>query len=220
MDRESKATRIPHRTSIAVWDMPSPTVKGTVFTVTVGVTCAASYQLVRQLVIVRNQEDSAIGQGALEEGTWPGTTALYGTQVRLTAPTCEGVHRSAVETPMAFHSGQLHQCTQATLSYRTAKPPEHQVTITVSERDSGAPLEKAEVTLGLYRAMTDDQGRARLAVASGKRPTGVEARIRSTASDYLGERQRHGPDKRGRCPSKAQMLSRPGCDRPRRRSRP
>ena len=39
--------------------------------------------------------------------------------------------------------------------------------MTVSERDCGAPLEQAEVSLGLYRAMTDGQGRARLAVPSG-----------------------------------------------------
>ena len=167
MDRESRAASIPHRTSIAVWDVPSPVVKETAFTVTVGAKCAAGCQLVGQPGIVRNQKGSAVGQGAIEEGPWPGTTALYATQVQLTAPTSEGVHLWTVETTIAFHSDQLHQCASATLSFRIAKPPEHQVTVTVSERDSGAPLEKAEASLGLYRTMTDDQGRARLAVPSG-----------------------------------------------------
>ena len=61
-----------------------------------------------------------------------------------------------------------HAGSSSTFSFRTAGPPDHRVTVTVCEREAGAPVAGAEVRVGLYRAATDAGGRAVLDVPAGE----------------------------------------------------
>lgn len=75
--------------------------------------------------------------------------------------------------------GAAHAVASSTFSFRTAGPPDHRVTITVREQGAGAPVARAEVRVGFYRAATDARGRAVLDVPAGEydvsaRKTGYE----------------------------------------------
>ena len=60
-----------------------------------------------------------------------------------------------------------HEDASATFRFRTVRPPDHGVTVTVAERGTDTPLENVQVRLGVYRASTDERGRASLAVPTG-----------------------------------------------------
>ena len=136
----SQSTTTPHPTSIAVWDVPSPVVVNSSFTVNVGMTCSLACQLTGQLIEVRDESGVQAGEGRLGDTPWPGTSALYGAEVHLAAPAGEGMYTWAV-TFAGTESEMPHEDASATFSFRTARPPDHRVTVTVRERDTEAPLE-------------------------------------------------------------------------------
>lgn len=161
----SFATR-PHATSMAVWDVPSPVVVNRSFSVKVGVKCSATCRLAGQLIEVRDDGGTLIGEGRLGEMPWPGTSALYVADVELAAPATEGTLAWSAGFP-ATQAALPHETVSATFSVRTAKPPEHRVTIRVTDKETEAPLEHVDVRLGAYRALTDARGVASLEVPGG-----------------------------------------------------
>jgi len=159
-------TTLPHPTSMAVWDVPSPVIMNRSFKAKVGVKCSAACQLAGRLVQVFDEEGIQIGGSTLGEGPWPGTSALYVAEVELTAPGTEGL---ALWSAMfaAAEPGLPHDEASATFSFRTARPPEHRVTVQVVEKETATPLEDVEVRLGVYRASTDAAGLASLELPGG-----------------------------------------------------
>ena len=158
---------MPHPTSIAVWDVPSPVVVNSSFEVKAGLKCLVSCQLPGQLIAVRDEEGLQVGEGKLGDTPWPGTSALYGTKVNLAAPTGEGTYSWTV-TFAGAESEIPHEDASAAFSFRAARPPDHKVTVTVVEEDSQTPLQNVQVRLGVYRALTDEHGLASLEVAKGE----------------------------------------------------
>jgi hypothetical protein len=159
-------TTIPHPTSMAVWDVPSPVIMSRSFKAKVGVKCSAACQLAGRLVQVFDEEGIQIGGSTLGETPWPGTSALYVAEVELTAPGTEGLALWSVMFAAA-EPGLPHDEASATFSFRTARPPEHRVTVQVVEKETAAPLEDVEVRLGVYRASTDATGLASLELPGG-----------------------------------------------------
>jgi hypothetical protein len=155
-----------HTTSIAVWDVPSPVVTGRSFRVKVGVKCSAMCRLAGQRIEVCDEGGTPIGEAVLADIPWPGTSGLYVADVRLAAPATEGTlawsARFAAVVPES-----PHEESSAIFSMRIARPPEHRVTVHVTDKDTAAPLEGVEVRLGIYRASTDAQGLAYLEVPGG-----------------------------------------------------
>ena len=158
---------IPHPTSIAVWDVPSPVAINSPFKIRAGLKCLVSCHLTGQMVFVRDEEGLLVGQGKLSDTPWPGTSALYGTTVNLTAPTKEGTRSWTV----IFSSREAeisHEDATAAFSFLAVRPPDHTVTVTVVEKETQAPLQNVQVRLGLYQASTDEHGLARLEVPRGE----------------------------------------------------
>ncbi|MGW8178828.1 MAG: carboxypeptidase-like regulatory domain-containing protein, partial [bacterium] len=60
-----------------------------------------------------------------------------------------------------------HTGASATFSFRTNRPPEHTIKITVTEEETAEPVENVEVRLGVYRASTDEQGSAIVELPKG-----------------------------------------------------
>ena len=61
-----------------------------------------------------------------------------------------------------------HEAAGCTFSFRTVEPPENTVTVTVVDHDTETPLAAADVHLGVYRASTDAEGKARVEVPAGE----------------------------------------------------
>jgi hypothetical protein len=157
---------LPHATSLAVWEVPSPVVMGERFSIKVGAKSAAACELKDKKIQVSNQAGAVIAQGQLGDAPWPGTSALYWTEVELTAPDQEGMFwctvkfaAADVETP--------HERSSSKFSVAIVRPPEHRLTVEVFEKATKAPIEDAQVRLGAYRAATDPSGRAEVAMPKG-----------------------------------------------------
>ena len=156
-----------HPTSIAVWDVASPVVVSGLFTVKVGTKCADACQLGGQQVVVQDERGIAVGEGRLGDTPWAGTSALYVGEVELAAPAGEGVYSWSV-TFAGTESTPSHESASARFGFRTARPPEHRVTLMVTDRDTEAPLESVQLRLGAYRARTDARGQAGIEVPPGR----------------------------------------------------
>jgi hypothetical protein len=157
---------IPHGTSLAVWAVPSPVVMGARFTVKVGAKSAAGCELRAKKIQISDQTGTVVAHGNLQETPWPGTSALYWTEVELPAPTQEGMFWWSVN----FAGAQLetpHEGASSKFSVAVVKPPEHRLTIEVLEKDTKAPIADAQVRLGAYGAATDPSGRAEVAMPKG-----------------------------------------------------
>ncbi len=159
------STILPHATSVAVWDVPSP-VRGSRFGVRVGIKCSALCSLGGQLVEIRDEAGVKLGEGRLGEDPRPGTSALYEAEVSLVAPSQAGVFSRSV----SFAPTELdlpHREASGDFTFRSLEPPEHTVTVRVVPKDFDAPMDNIEVRLGAYRAETDERGLASVEVPKG-----------------------------------------------------
>ena len=157
---------MPHATSLAVWAIPSPVVMGERFSLKVGAKSSSGCALKGTKIVISDQGGTVLAQGSLQDAPWPGTSALYWTEVEVPAPEQEGMFwctvsfaAADIETP--------HERSSAKFSVAIVRPPEHRLTIEVLEKDSKAPVEDAQVRLGAYGAATDTAGRAEVALPKG-----------------------------------------------------
>jgi len=160
----SRAT--PHHTSLAVWSVPSPVRVEGGFSITVGAKSSGACALGGAKIEVRNDTGAPAGQGILGDTPWPGTGALYWTDVALASPSREGLQRWSV----AFAATDLelpHLSSSAEFSFTAVKPPEHGVTVKVTENRVATPVADVQVALGPYRAATDKAGSAYIVVPAG-----------------------------------------------------
>jgi hypothetical protein len=159
----------PHATSLAAWDHPSPVVVGEQFRLAVGAKCTSACRLIGEQVDIQDEQGALVGSGVLESEPFAGTTGLYWTNIEVTAPPEEGrycwsVRLSAGRTRLPHSSGT------AVFSFVAVRPPDHDVCVTVVDRDTRQPIRDAQVRVGVYRASTDESGTARLSVTAGEHP--------------------------------------------------
>jgi len=157
---------IPHGTSLAVWDIPSPVVMGQRFAVKVGAKSAANAALKGLDIAVYDSTDMVVARGRLRDAPWPGTTALYWDEVELTAPAEQGLSKWSVRFA-AEGLALPHEGTVAEFSAAVVRPPEHRLTVKVVEQASKAPIEDVQVRLGAFRATTDPTGIAQVMMPKG-----------------------------------------------------
>jgi len=156
---------LPHATSLAVAN-PSPVVMGHPFKIKVGAKSSGACELQGAQVEIQDETGARIGVGTLGETPWVETGALYWTEVDLAAPMKEGV----VSWSVRFAPAALkipHDGSSAEFSFATVRPPEHSVTVSVIEKDTGVPIANAQVRVGAHRASTDESGLATLKTAGG-----------------------------------------------------
>ena len=157
---------VPHKTSVAVWGVPSPVEAGGKLAVTVGIKSAGGCELRGAAVEVTDEAGTALGRARLGDTPWPGT-GLYWAEIALTAPACTGTHSWCAAFP-AQEVRLAHDTSRAAFGFAVVPPPEHQLTVRVTEADGAAALAGVELALGPYRAATDAMGTARLDVPAGR----------------------------------------------------
>ncbi len=157
---------LPHTTSMAVWNVPSVVVANSAVKVNVGMRCSAACCLAGRVVEVVDHRGTTIGEGTLGDSLWPGTDALYWTEIELKAPSVEEIaaYRALGGNP---ESEPLHERAAASFSFRTTRPPEHEVTVHVVDKNTGTGVSAVEVRLGPYIRPTDELGYVRVDVPGG-----------------------------------------------------
>jgi len=157
----------PHKTSMAVWDLPSPVMMNSQSKIKVGVKCSAECQLGGKDIEVYDEKAAKAATGRLGETPWPQTSGLYWAEVELAAPATEGGYSWTAKFPAA-ELELPHEEASSSFSFRTARPPEHVVTVEVIDKDTKTPIKNARVFLNPYRTYTDECGVAKLQVPKGE----------------------------------------------------
>jgi hypothetical protein len=158
---------VPHKTSLAVWAVPSPLPIGDPFSVTVGAKSSGACELNGARLEVLDEAGIVVGRGTLGDIPWPGTVGLYWTQIALSAPPAEETFSWRAAFP-AQAIGLAHDASSATFGFTTVKRPEHLLTVKVTESEGAAPIPDVEIALGPYRAATDVAGLASLDIPAGQ----------------------------------------------------
>jgi len=157
----------PHAAELTVWDVPSATVAGERFKVSVGVRCSAGCDLGGRELSILDHEGSVVGTVKLGHDVWPGTESLYFAEVEARAPLEAGSHQW--EAKMAgWEDAELpHESGSFSLVVRVVSPPDCEVTVRAVDREKQTPITGARVVMHPYRAVTDENGIAKIKVTRG-----------------------------------------------------
>jgi hypothetical protein len=157
----------PHAVQLTAWDVPSATVAGERFRVSVGVKCPAGCNLGGRELSLFDQAGSRIGTVKLGHEIWPGTEALYFAEVEARAPLTAGSHQWEARIA-GRDSGLPHAAGSFPLVVRVVSPPDCEVTVRAVDREKQTPIKGARVVMHPYRAVTDANGIARVRVTRGR----------------------------------------------------
>jgi hypothetical protein len=156
-----------HAVQLNVWDVPSAIVAGKRFRFAVGVRCSAGCNLRGRELRLLDQQGAGAGSVKLGDDIWPGTEALYFAEVVANAPLTAGSHQWEVK--MAGWDAELpHTAGSFPLIVRVVSAPDCEVTVRAVDRERQTPVKGARVVMHPYRAVTDDNGIARVRVARGQ----------------------------------------------------
>ena len=166
-DHEVEVTHDGHVVELTVWNVPPTTVAGERFSVSVGARCSAGCDLTGRQLTIFDQKGSPAITGKLGQDVWPGTEALYFAEVAGTAPLEAGSHQWEAKIA-GWEAEQPHAAGSFPLVVRVVPAPECEVTVRAIDREKQIPIAGARVVMHPYRAVTDDNGIARVRVAKGQ----------------------------------------------------
>jgi hypothetical protein len=152
-----------HQTSLAVWDIPTAAA-GERFSIKVGAKSSAGCALGARRIEVLDG-NAVVATAHLGDAPWPGTDALFWTEVELRAPDQPGLVTLAVRFDPA-ELDEPHEGASSPFKVSVVAKPEH--TLTVKVVADGVPVEDAIVRLGPTRACTDASGMAAVKLAKGR----------------------------------------------------
>ena len=159
----------PHSTHIVVWDAPSTIECGEGFSIKFGVKCSSECRPDGWTLEVRDHDRKKLARATLSDDAWPGTAALYYTEVDLTAPDTEGLYAWEAK---ASGTGLDVPHAEGTASFgvRVVPTPECILTVEAIDMESQTPVKGAKVVVHPYRAFTDESGRAEVKDPEGRLP--------------------------------------------------
>jgi len=157
----------PHALQLTAWDVPSAIGAGEHFRAAVGARCSAGCDLGSRELILFDHKGAPAATVKLGREVWPGTEALYFAEVEAKAPLETGSHQW--EAKIAGWDAELpHTACSFPMTVRIVGAPECEVTLKAVDRETQAPITGACVVMHPYRAVTDDNGVARVRVARGQ----------------------------------------------------
>ena len=156
----------PHSTHVVVWDAPSTIECGERFSIKFGVKCSSECRPDGWTLEVLDHDRKKLARATLSDDAWPGTAALYYTDVDLTAPDTEGLH--AWEAKASATGWDVpHVEGTASFGVRVVPTPECVLTVEAIDMESQTPVKGAKVVVHPYRAFTDESGLAEVRVPRG-----------------------------------------------------
>ena len=157
----------PHSTRVVVWDVPSAIECGEKFSVTLGVKCSAECRPDGWAVEVRDHDGKKQATATLSDDPWPGTAALYYTEVDLSVPDTEGLYAWEAKASAAGLDIPHAECI-ASFGVRVVPTPECLLTVLAIDVESQTPVKGAKVVVHPYKAFTDERGVAEVRVPKGE----------------------------------------------------
>jgi hypothetical protein len=130
----------------------------------VGISCPSGCSLAGTTIEIRDERGAAVGGGRVGPELWPGSFALHWVELEAAAPDAEGDHTWSMH---ATPPDAAHAPLEGTVRVLASRPPEHRLTIEVIEQGSGIPLGDVELRVGVFRATTNEAGRAHVDVPGG-----------------------------------------------------
>lgn len=155
-----------HAAELNVWDTPSAVVAGARFKFMVGVKCSAGCCLAGHGLGIFDQEGSQVGAAKLGGEIWPETDALYVAEIEGEAPPAAGAYQWEVRTA-EWDSDLPHAAGSLAMSIRVVNPPDCEIKVEAFDREKQVPIKGARVVMHPYRALTDENGVARVKVTKG-----------------------------------------------------
>jgi hypothetical protein len=156
-----------HALQLTVWDVPSATGAGERFRIAVGARCPAGCNLGGRELSIFTQEGAQAVTAKLGRDVWPGTEALYFAEVEAQAPPAAGSHSWEAKIP-GWDAEPPHAACSCPISVRVVAAPDCVVTVKAVDRETQAPIRGARVVMHPYRALTGDDGVAKIRVARGQ----------------------------------------------------
>jgi hypothetical protein len=163
----------PHTANVVAWDIPSAIVVGERFRIKVGIKCSAECRLANRSFGIYDHEGARLATGTLSDTIWPGTSALYVSEVELHAPAAEGLYAWTVSGPSTEPGAERsdaaipHDESVTSFGVRVVSRPEYVVKVETVDKLSQTPLSGARVVMHPYKAVTDERGVAEVRVAKG-----------------------------------------------------
>jgi hypothetical protein len=157
----------PHSTQLTVWDVPPTAVAGERFAVSVGARCSDGCDLRGRELSIYDQQGSLVGTVKLGHDVWPGTEALYFAKVETRAPLEAGNHQWEAKIA-GWDAGLPHAAGSFPVVVRVVSAPDCEVTVRALDREKRTPIKGARVVMHPYRAVTDENGVAKVRVARGQ----------------------------------------------------
>jgi hypothetical protein len=158
---------MPHAANVNVWGLPSVIPAGERFSFRVGIRCSAGCKLAGRGLSITDHDGAQVAAAKLCDDVWPGTSALYFTEVEAQAPHTPGDFTWQVTTT-ASEQSMPHAAGSCGFALRIVAPPNHEVTIEAFDGDTQTPIKGAHVLLHPYRALTDERGVAKVKVVKGR----------------------------------------------------
>ncbi len=161
----------PHETRVVVWDVPSTIECGEKFSLKLGVKCSSECRPDGWTVEVRDQDGKKRATATLSGEPWPGTAALYHTEVDLNAPDTEGLHEweaKVLADGPADGPDTPHAPCITPFGVRAVPTPECLLTVVAIDRESQTPVQGAKVVVHPYKTFTDERGVAEVRVPKGE----------------------------------------------------
>jgi hypothetical protein len=108
-----------------------------------------------------------VASGRFGDAPWPGTSALFWTELQLRAPTQPGLATYAAQ----FDGAEMelpHDGASSSFTVAVTKPPAHLLTVKVIAKETAGPIEDAQIRLGPHRAATNAAGLAEVRMPKGR----------------------------------------------------
>jgi hypothetical protein len=156
-----------HATSVNVWGLPPAIAAGERFALKVGIKCSAGCKLTGRPLRIFDHDGAQVGGASLLDDIWPGTTALYFSELEAQAPLKAGDYKWQVRTP-ASERGAPHAAGSFTFTVKVVSPPDYEVTVAAFDSATQTPINGAHVLLHPYRISTDETGIAKVKVTRGR----------------------------------------------------
>ena len=139
--------------------MPSPLVIGRSAKAKVGAKCSAGCDLTGHEIELLDGAGRVIVRSRLGGEVLSGTSGLHWTEMEFVAPSAVGAHTCTATL--------VHGEARLEFTFIIVPPPECSVTIQILEQRTNTPLPDVDVRFGIYRASSNEQGRANVELPTG-----------------------------------------------------